>query len=176
MRPETRKRRRASRAPPLDFFLVESAAQFSCRESKTPSFSILGRQRNNQRPVAQMHPKGYPNGVTGGCPQQFPGSPPSEWVILGSVALPAPQRISPRRVCPRYRNPVWRCTCFSISEFASLVRKSYSRARAPSVPSYWNSHVLFSKNRNSGVFGSGFQDKHQQGAASGWPQCFRIYQ
>ena len=30
-----------------------------------------------------------------------------------------------------------RCTRFIISEFASLVRKFYSRGRAPSVRSYW---------------------------------------
>ena len=59
-------------AQPTDSFLEGIAAQSSCGESKTPSFSILGRGRNNQRPMAKMHPKGYPKGVTSGVTWQFP--------------------------------------------------------------------------------------------------------
>jgi hypothetical protein len=54
------------------FFLAEAAAQSSRRESKTPSFSILARRRDNQRREAQVHPKGYPKGMTCGCPPVIP--------------------------------------------------------------------------------------------------------
>jgi hypothetical protein len=64
---------------------------------------------------------------SGGVPVHIsPGPCGSGCGILGCVALPVPQRISPWRVSPGKPFAPQDCTRMVISEFASLVRKSYS--------------------------------------------------
>ena len=130
-RPPTARSQRAPRGGPAKLiFRLETGPESSCRESKALSFYLLRAFGKNQREPGLLHPRGYPKGVTGACvPAITEVSPPPNRLFYGRCAsCPATNFASAGLF--EIQSLYVRCTRFSISEFASLVRKSYSSAQS----------------------------------------------
>jgi len=104
------------------------------RADLTPSFLYLAGGR--------VQPTSEATGASNPAPPwrnpvlKSAGRSPSRCGMLRDVAFPVPQRNSPRRVYPVFRPQVR--SRVAISEYASLVRKSYSKVFRESVRSYWH--------------------------------------